>query len=127
VSHGRLRKLVDEGVFSKSLFESLDEAKAQLVENQTRKETFSAEVAAARSKVQALYCPEALIEAIQAGDPELRLKLKTEIAKRVEKIGINFSKSAVTATVVFVKGCRKAVFINGDRITLAYQQNYVRP
>jgi hypothetical protein len=78
--------LVDEGVFSKSLFGSLDEAKAQQ-EYQTHKETFFAEVATARSRVQTLYSSEA----IRSGDQT-----------------------------------RKAFIFDGDHITLAYQQDYVR-
>jgi DNA invertase Pin-like site-specific DNA recombinase len=124
----QLQKLVDEGAFSKALFETLDAHKAQLIDYTSHKEALIAEVNRAHSKAAALYSPEALIEAIRSGDVNLRLKLKAEIAKRVEKIGVNFNKTgSTTATIVFANGARKAIIFKGDSITLAQQQNFERP
>jgi DNA invertase Pin-like site-specific DNA recombinase len=99
----QMQQLVDEGTFSKSLFEALDAEKARLVEATTRKEKHAAEVASARSKVQALHSPEELIQAIRAGNPELRMKLKAEIAKRVKRIDIQFEdRKPLAAEIIFI-------------------------
>jgi hypothetical protein len=94
-----LRKLVDEDPFSQSLFESLDTLEAQLVDATARKERLTAEVATARSKSQALYSSEALIDAIRSGDPERRLKLKAEIAKRISR---SMSTLKLCSTTLFI-------------------------
>jgi hypothetical protein len=108
VSHGRLRKLVDEDPFSQSLFESLDTLEAQLVDATARKERLTAEVATARSKSQALYTSEALIDAIRSGDPERRLKLKAEIAKRISR---SMSTLKLCSTTLFItSGLKLDVF-----------------
>src|SRR5580700_63960 len=58
----KLQSFVDEGLLSKSLFENLDRENARLVEYTGRKETLAGAVLAARSRAEALYTPEALID-----------------------------------------------------------------
>ena len=78
----RLQALVDEGSFSRSLFENLDLEKARMGDLSARQEKLAAEVAMARSKAAALHEPEHLIAAIRCGsDPELRLRLKRVFEK----------------------------------------------
>lgn len=116
----KLQGLVNEGVFSKSLFESLDNENARMVEYQTRKEILIAEVASARSKAQALYSPEDLVNAIRSGNPELRLKLKAEIAKRILRIEINWNKDGtIFCRIIFVNGAsldKGILFQDGDAV-----------
>jgi hypothetical protein len=70
-----LQALVDEGVFSRSLFESLDWEKAKLVGDYiSRRENLAVAVAAARCKAAALHSPEELLDAIRSGSPELAAK-----------------------------------------------------
>jgi hypothetical protein len=93
----KLQSFVDEGLLSKSLFENLDRENARLVEYTGRKETLAGAVLAARSRAEALYTPEALIDAIRSGDAGLRLKLKAEIARRVSRIDVRFGEVVMTA------------------------------
>ncbi len=106
-----------------------DEAKA--TELFAEKDALSTSLEVARTKCEALYTPETLLALIQSRTPEtndVRLRLRNEIRRRVEKIGINFSKTgSTTATIVFVNGARKAVIFKGDSITLAQQVSFERP
>ena len=96
-----------------------------------QKEELRATVDAAKAQSAALYTPETLLALIQSRTPQandVRLRLRNEIRRRVEKIGINFSKTgSITATIVFVNGARKAVIFKGDSITLAQQVSFDRP
>jgi hypothetical protein len=107
----QMEKIVEEGTLSASLFVSLDAEKSKLVEAVTRKEKITSEVARARSKLQALYSPEALKEAIKAGkNPELRLKLKNEIAKRVSRIDIEFKdRKPVRAVITMINAYKSFI------------------
>jgi DNA invertase Pin-like site-specific DNA recombinase len=91
-----MQKLIDEGLFSKSLFESLDAEKVRAIEYQGRKESLAVAVATAQTTAEALYSPEVLIEAIRSGSPELRLKLKSEIAKRISRVDFDFDFDSTT-------------------------------
>jgi hypothetical protein len=125
-----LQKLVDEGLFSKSLFESLDVQKAQLVEYQVRKERLAVAVVSARAAAE-LYSPEALKEAIRSGDANLRLKLKLEIAKRVSRIDVKFDETVLTAggtitqetvaRIVFINNAVKWIYLQGEKAFLYTQ------
>jgi DNA invertase Pin-like site-specific DNA recombinase len=100
-------KLVEEGVLSKALFESLDAAKAKLVEATFRKENLAAEVTSVRAKFSAIQSPEELLALIKSGNPELRLKLKAEIGKRISRIDIEFEdRKPVRATITLINGSR---------------------
>ena len=88
---GSLEKLVAEGRFSRSLFETLDAEKLALGDLSVRQEKLARALAEARSKVAPLHSPEELIAAIRPGTkPELRLRLKAEIDKRLSRIDLFF-------------------------------------
>ena len=63
-------------------------------------------LAAARSRVTALESPEALLALIRSGDPEMRLKLKAEIRKRISRIEVSFGLDGfeAVADVKFING-----------------------
>jgi hypothetical protein len=88
--------------------------KAKLVDATSRKDRLSIEVTSARAKVQALYFPGELLAAIKAGYPELRLKLKSEIARRVTRIDILFDGKIPTGTTI--------TLINGYKNFLLFQK-----
>jgi hypothetical protein len=91
-----LEKLVEEGSFSRSLFDALDGEKAGLGESTSRSEKLAAILAGERSKASALHAPEELLERLKSGnDPELRLRLKMEIKKRIAKIEVSFDMSHI--------------------------------
>jgi DNA invertase Pin-like site-specific DNA recombinase len=106
-----LQKLVDEGVFSKSLFDTLDAENGKMADYTSRRESLAAAVTAARSKAEALYSPQALIAAIRSGDVNLRLKLKNEIAKRISKISVDFSEEVPLITINFVNGALRGIIL----------------
>jgi hypothetical protein len=57
----------------------------------SRKEKLALGLAEARSKTATLHAPEELLEAIRSGnDPEMRLRLKAEIGKRISRIAVLF-------------------------------------
>jgi hypothetical protein len=87
---------------------SLDEAQAKLVDTISRMEKLAPEVAASRSKAQAIYSPEDLLNAIRSGDPKLRLKLKAEIAKRILRIEINWNKDGTILPHHLRERCKSA-------------------
>jgi len=108
-------------------------AKAQVRSEELEKEkiNLSAAYDTLVAHADALYTPQTLVALIRSNCPtnnDLRLRLRSEIRRRVEKIGINFSKTgSTTATIVFVNGARKAVIFKGDSITLAQQVSFERP
>jgi DNA invertase Pin-like site-specific DNA recombinase len=78
---------------SLSLYRDLDDLESKLVDASSRQEKFAAEVASERSKLAAIYSPDELREAIKGGkNPDLRLKLKNEIARRISRIDISFTE-----------------------------------
>jgi DNA invertase Pin-like site-specific DNA recombinase len=92
----RMQDLVNEGSFSRSLFEALDGERAKLRDYASRKEKLAAALAEVRSNAAALHAPEELVEAIRSGkNPELRLKLKAEIRKRISRIDICFDQTEI--------------------------------
>ena len=131
-----MQKLIDEGLFSKSLFEALDAENARTVEYQARKESLSGAIVSARTTAEALYNPEALTEAIRSGDPELRLKLKSEIAERIPGViyhegngagrFVDFSpdrfgeRKGPVARVQFVNGAERLIVLNGEWAALLW-------
>ena len=100
---------------------------AQLATLVAQRDALQVNVDVVKTRCEALYTPETLLALIQSRTPEtndVRLRLRNEIRRRVEKTGINFSKTgSITATIVFVNGARKAVIFKGDSITLAYQHD----
>jgi hypothetical protein len=74
----------------------------------------------ARSKAAALHDPAELLDAIRAGDPELRLKLKAEIRKRIRSIDLSFDEDwfDVVADVQFINGAIRGIFFKGDEVFL---------
>jgi DNA invertase Pin-like site-specific DNA recombinase len=100
-----MEKLVEDGVFSKALFESLDAAKVKLVEAISRKEKLATEVASVRAKFSAIQSSDELLALIKSGNSELRLKLKSEIAKRVSRIDVEFeNRKPVRAVIKLING-----------------------
>ena len=72
-----------------------------------RKDALTAEVDAEQSKCEALYTPEKLLELVtgKSQSPDLRLRLKTEIAKRISRIDIEFKdRTPIQATITLING-----------------------
>jgi DNA invertase Pin-like site-specific DNA recombinase len=101
---GSLEKLVAEGSFSRSLFETLDAERLRLGDLSGRAEKLAGTVAEARSQAASLHDPAALIAAIHSGHakPELRLRLKSEIRKRIRRIELSFGEKIWTTDGVVV-------------------------
>jgi hypothetical protein len=112
-----LEKLVAEGSFSRSLFEALDAEKLSLGDLSAREETPAGALSEARSKAAALHAPHELIEAIRSDTrPELRLRLKSEIRKRIGRIDLLFPGYAgwnYFAILRFANGARRIVGVRG--------------
>jgi hypothetical protein len=88
----------------------------------------------ARAKASALYSVEDLKTAIRAGDkPELRLKLKAEIRKRVASINFSFDSVTLggtfhghrdpTAEIRFVNGNRRFIILHGEIAELIWMKS----
>jgi DNA invertase Pin-like site-specific DNA recombinase len=123
-----LQKFVDDGVFSKSLWENLDLEKTALAEAVSRRRELESTVTEARRKVQALYSPEQLLAAIRAGDTGLRLRLKEEIQKRVTRIDVYFKPQASLpakhqlARVRFINGSERWIELGQDLVARRWVQ-----
>jgi len=116
-----MQALVEEGSFSRSLFEALDEEKLALGDLSARKEKLAVTLSEAQSRVAALHDPEELIEAIHSGTArrELRFRLKTEIRKRLTRIDLLFSEYAAEgwdylAVLRFVNGAGRIIGVRGE-------------
>ena len=140
-----LEKLVEEGSFSRSLFEALDAEKLALGDLSAREEKLAGALSEARSRAAALHDPEELLAAIRSSSarrPELRLRLKAEIRKRIKRIELSFGgkiytadgvadepesalagKKAVVARLVFVNGADRWAMI-GKRGRCAMESFY---
>jgi hypothetical protein len=124
----RMQDLVNEGSFSRSLFEALDGERTKLRDYTSRKETLAAALAEARSKAAALHSPEELVQAIRSGkNPELRLKVKAEIRKRIARIDVAFEpieeddpryRWDYFVYVRFINGARRAISMKGEHTLL---------
>jgi hypothetical protein len=76
-----------------------------------------------RSKAAVLHDPEELLEIIRSGsNPELRLRLKTEIAKRVARIDVVFERDEEDdpkyawdyfVYIRFINGARRVIGMKG--------------
>ena len=113
-----LGKLVEEGTFSKSLFETLDAEKLAREDLASREEKLAGALAEARSRAASLAEPEELIEAINSGSarPELRYRLKFEIRRRIARIDLHFSGSSESdyyVSIHFVNGALRGVAVCG--------------
>ena len=120
-----LERLVAEGSFSRSLFESLDAEKLALGDLSAREEKLTGTLSEARSKAAALHDPAALLAAIRSGAArlELRLRLKVEIHKRIKRIELSFGGNVYTADGVVPdddgddtgkkQAVARLVFVNG--------------
>jgi DNA invertase Pin-like site-specific DNA recombinase len=107
-----LEKLVEEGAFSKSLFEAIDAEKLALGDYTAKRESIATALAEARSKVAALHDPEKLIAAIRSGNaPEPRLRLKAEIRLRIAKIEVTFADKEEDKKVPAAERLDYCVFI----------------
>ena len=75
-------------------------------ERRTKLPLLWASFAAARSRATALESPEDLLALIRSGDPEMRLKLKSEIRKRISRIEVSFGLDGfeAVADVKFING-----------------------
>jgi DNA invertase Pin-like site-specific DNA recombinase len=118
-----LERLVAEGSFSRSLFEALDAEKVALGDLSVRREKLAGALAEARSKAAALHDPAGLIAAIRSGTkPELRLRLKAEIHKRVSQIDLLFPGEAAGAgwdyfaVLRFANGARRIIGVRGGNV-----------
>jgi hypothetical protein len=121
-----MQALVEEGSFSRSLFENLDLEKARLGDYASLKEKLAAGLQEARSKAAVLHDPEELLEIIRSGsNPELRLRLKTDgpgqpgnrpmTLSRADNSSLNVAfNSAVSSSVSSASssGVRRSVIVS---------------
>ena len=121
----------DPDLVSSSIYKDFDKATEKLSSLFSQRENLNVALEEVVANSSTISNPEALLSAIQAKNEDsgdVRMRLRTEIRRRVEKIGINFSKTgSATATIVFANGARKAVIFKGDSITLAQQVSFERP
>ena len=111
----QLEKLVEDGSFSKSLFDTLDDLKSKLIDATSREEKLASEVNRARAKVAALHSSEELIQMIRDGDPDRRLRLKSLIAQRVSRIDIEFADGKPRQAIVRLINGFTDVILFGSR------------
>ena len=91
----------------------ISKLETRITELTAEKEVHTAQVNAVRSKSEALYSPEALIDLIRQNTPEsneVRLKLRAEIRKRVSRIDLRFARQEGVVLDIDVQ------FTNGVRI-----------
>jgi hypothetical protein len=98
----------------------LKAAEARQVDYTSRRDILAAAVASARSRAAALHSPEELLDALRSGSPELRLKLKAEIAKRIRAIELSFEEDdfETVADVKFINGAIRGILFKGDEVFL---------
>jgi phage host-nuclease inhibitor protein Gam len=68
-----------------------------------QKEKLRAKVDAARDACEGLHSPEKLLTLVKSSYPEsfdVRLRLKSEISKRVKRIEIDFKEGLATITLI---------------------------
>jgi hypothetical protein len=104
-----------------------DEARVATLE--TEKTRLHVTVEAARAKCNALHSPAALLSLVASGDNETRLRLRTEIRRRVSRIEFTFDASFFGATdlrgggwtvvrIRFVNGAERAIVFKGECASL---------
>ena len=115
-----MRALVAERNFSHALFAAVDGEEAKLADYTGKREPLAAELAMARSRATALESPEDLLAVIRSGDPEMRLKLKAEIRKRISRIEVSFGLDGfeAVADVQFINGVQRGIIFDGERALL---------
>jgi hypothetical protein len=98
----------DPELDTKFVLGKLQEATAKVATLTAQRDSLSSDIKSSRATVEALYRPEELLAVIQSGqNPELRLKLKSEIAKRVARIDIEFQdRKPHMATITLINGWR---------------------
>jgi DNA invertase Pin-like site-specific DNA recombinase len=72
-----------------------------------RRDALQSNVDAAIAACAALYAPETLLELIKQGTPEgaeIRMRLKSEIRKRVKMVMLSFSQELVGYSILYVNG-----------------------
>jgi len=69
-----------------------------------------------------LESPEDLLALIRSGDPEMRLKLKAEIRKRISRIEVSFGLDGfeAVADVRFINGVVRRIIFDGERVLLLH-------
>jgi hypothetical protein len=108
----------DPDLDTKFVLGKLQEANQKIARMSLEREALDSDIKSAKAAAEALYRPEELLKAILGGDPSLRLRLKSEIAKRVSRIDLTFNATVLTSGEVNVTpGIGKTVarisFING--------------
>jgi len=120
-----LQALVDAGTFSAALFTQLDKENIRHAELNERKAALMAKVESARAKDAVLHNVEDLREALQRGDsPDARMRLRSEIHKRVASINFSFDSMMLggsihgekhpLADIRFVNGARRLIILRDD-------------
>jgi hypothetical protein len=103
--------LNDPDLDTKFVMGKLQEADQKVATLTAERDAFTSAINSARSQADALYHPQELLKAIAAGDPELRLKLKSEIAKRISRIDLTFKEEPwdVIADIKFINGAIRGI------------------
>jgi DNA invertase Pin-like site-specific DNA recombinase len=95
----------DPDLDTKFVLGKLQEATEKVATLSAQRDSLESSIKSSRASVEALYSPEELLNAIRSGNPELRSKLKAEIAKRVRRISIEFrDRTPIRATIELVNG-----------------------
>jgi hypothetical protein len=84
-------------------------------------------VQAAKAKSEALYSLEDLLELINAKDNTVRLRLRSEIRKRISKIEFDFSQGQPVVYVWFMNGANRLIDFRDGEPVLATQRSWERP
>jgi hypothetical protein len=95
---------------------------ARLADCTRKHENLAAGLAAARSRATALESPEDLLAVMRSGDPEMRLKLKAEIRKRISRIEVSFDCDGFQAVcdIEFINGMQRGIILDGERVLLLH-------
>lgn len=85
-----------------------------------QKDALAARLDAERAKCQALHKPADLLALINSpGSKDIRMRLRTEIAKRVAKIGVMFGANGIAAVISYINGVDHMVVIDPGKEKMA--------
>lgn len=94
-----------------------------------KQEALAANVDSVKAKYQALYSPEVLRDLIKQNSPEataIRLRLRTEIAKRVERLDIKFLPNGFSCRINYVNGATSfEIQVAGDKYVTAEEYDKI--
>jgi len=108
---------------SRTLTPLVTKLRSRLTNLTEEKEALSGKLDSARARSEALYRPEDLLALIRSNTPEgddVRLRLRTEIRKRIARIEVSFGLDGFQAVcdIRFVNGVQRGIILDGERALL---------